>query len=121
MKWWEDYIGIMLITAAMFLFWIKAMFFDTAKREESTSSSHQFEPLVLEKNEFLFSSDYPAIRRTKTIKPKLCSTRSSSATLVPNLATPTHSSHRSSYPSGLRYTNTLRIGPRLFRDKSCCR
>lgn len=58
--------------------------------------------------------------------PKLPITRYSSGALSPSPSnqanTHSHSAHRSSYPSGLRVsTYTLRIGPRLFRDKSSFR
>ncbi len=54
---------------------------------------------------------------------KLPKTRYSSGALSPSpTTTHSHSAHRSSYPSGLRVsTYTLRIGPRLFRDKSSFR
>ena len=58
---------------------------------------------------------------------KLPTTRHSSGALTPSPPNPhnshTHSVHRSSYPSGLRVSSyhPLRIGPRLFRDKSSFR
>ena len=58
---------------------------------------------------------------------KVPTTRHSSGALTPSPPNPhnshTHSVHRSSYPSGLRVSSyhPLRIGPRLFRDKSSFR
>jgi hypothetical protein len=68
-------------------------------------------------NDALISSE------AKTRTEKLPKTRYSSGALSPSpTSTHPHSAHRSSYPSGLRVsTYTLRIGPRLFRDKSSFR
>ena len=69
----------------------------------------------------LLNSNYPLCNRST----KFPTTRHSSGALTPSPPNPpnTHSVHRSSYPSGLRVStyHPLRIGPRLFRDKSSLR
>ena len=112
----------MFITIVIIFIWLKDTYL---KYRAYINNDNQKTSIMNQEDESAMTQRRHTLSTTAGQKRRLRLTtfRSTSATLSPN-SKPIQlhsSSHRFSYPSGLRTTNSLRIGPRLSRDKSIMR